>query len=206
MVSVDESIQALSRAAQAEARAEAEKVLADARARAEAIRQRAGDEAAAARAEILERAAEEAQRIRSQAIATAQLKARTMQLDRREKLLDAVFAAARERLPGIRQWTDYDQIALFLLKEAVAHLGADAACIRGDEHTQALLTDRVLADVSKELGVKLQLGEPLKRGTGVVVETMDGRRRYDNTLEARLERMQSGLRARVHRLLMGESL
>jgi V/A-type H+/Na+-transporting ATPase subunit E len=206
MRSVEESIQALSRAVQSEARAEAEQILAEAKAKAEAIQQRAQGQAAAERTEILERASREAERIRSQAIATTQLKARTLQLERREKLLDSAFEAVRQQLPAVQQRADYDQIARHLLREALIHLGADAAQIRADEQTLTLLTDQVLAGVSKELGVQAQLGTPLKQGTGVIVETVDGHRQYDNTLETRLSRLQNVLRSPVYHLLMGESL
>jgi V/A-type H+-transporting ATPase subunit E len=206
MRTVAESIKALSRAVQAEARTEADQVLADAKAKAEAIGQRAQEQAAAERAEILEHASADAERIRSQAIATAQLKARTLQLERREKLLDSVFAAAQQQVPTVQQWTDYGQIARRLLREALTLLGADAAQVRADEGTRAVLTDPVLAEISEELGVQLQFGAPLEQGTGVIVETTDGHRQVDNTLETRLSRLQDALRAPVYHLLMGESL
>jgi V/A-type H+-transporting ATPase subunit E len=206
MRTVAESIKALSRAVQDEARTEADQVLADAKAKAEAIRQRAQEQAAAERAEILEHASADAERIRSQAIATAQLKARTLQLARREKLLDSVFAAARQQVPTVQQWTDYGQIAHHLLQEALTLLGADAAQVRADEGTRAVLTDPVLAEISKELGVQLQFGAPLEQGTGVIVETTDGHRQVDNTLETRLSRLQDALRAPVYHLLTGEPL
>ncbi|MDY7040587.1 MAG: V-type ATP synthase subunit E family protein [Chloroflexota bacterium] len=206
MKSVDASIQALSRAVLSEARAEAEQIVADATAKADAIRQRAQEQAAAEREKILEQACHEAERIRSQAIAAAQLRARTLQLERREKLLDGVFDAARQRLPSVRQWTDYEQIVRRLIREAVAHLETDVARIRADAQTRKLLSDDALAELSKELGVQLQLGTPLEHGTGVIAETTEGHRQYDNTLEARLSRRQDALRSPVHRLLMGESL
>lgn len=206
MRSVDESMKALARAVWSEARAEAERILADAKAKAEAIQQEAQKQAAAEREEILKNARREAEHIRSQAIAAAQLQARTLQLERREKLLNKVFEAARERLPSVRQWTDYDQIVRQLIREAVAHVGTDVVLLRADEETQELLTDEVLAELSQELGVQLQRGEPLTHGTGVIAETMDGRRQYDNTLEARLSRRQDALRAPVYRILRGESL
>jgi vacuolar-type H+-ATPase subunit E/Vma4 len=206
MKSVEENMQALSRAMQTEARAEAEQIMADVEAKAEAIRQRAQEQAAAERKEILERASGEAERIRSQAIATTQLKARTLQLERREKLLDSVFEATRQQLPAVQQWTDYDQIVRHLLREALIHLEADTAQIRADEQTRILLTDQVLGGVSKELGVQVQLGTPLKQGTGMIVETVDGHRQYDNTLETRLSRLQDALRSPVYHLLLGESL
>ena len=49
------------------------------------------------------------------------------------------------------------------------------------------------------------MGEPLKQGMGVVVQTPDGHRRYDNTLETRMTRLQDAMRNPVYRLLMGES-
>ncbi len=54
--------------------------------------------------------------------------------------------------------------------------------------------------------MELRLGEPLKKSTGVLIETSDQRLRYDNTLETRLNRMQNSLRTFVYHLLMGEKL
>lgn len=206
MKSVEESMRALSRAVLSDARAEAERIEADARAKADAIRQRAQEQAEAEREKNLEHAHQEADRIRSQAIAAAQLKARTLQLERREKLLNEVFDAARQRLPMVQQWTDYDQIVRQLAREAMERLGAETVRIRADERTQAVLADGVLAEIAKESGVQLQLGELLERGTGVIAETVDGHRQYDNTLEARLSRWQDALRSPVYHLLMGKSL
>jgi vacuolar-type H+-ATPase subunit E/Vma4 len=49
------------------------------------------------------------------------------------------------------------------------------------------------------------MGETLEQGTGVVVETLDGHRQLDNTLETRLKRMEEALRTPVYRILTGES-
>ena len=206
MRTIAESIKALSRAVQDEARAEADQVLEDAKAKAEAINLHAQEQAATNRAEILERASADAARIRSQALATAQLEARTLQLARREKLLDSVFEAARQQLPTVPQRSDYGQIARHLLQEALTLLGADAAQVRADDRTRALLTDQALAELAKELGVQMQFGERLEQGTGVIVETVDGHRQVDNTLETRLSRLQNALRSPVYHLLMGEPL
>jgi V/A-type H+-transporting ATPase subunit E len=206
MTSVEEGIQGLSRAVLAEARTEAERLLADARTKVEAIHQQAQEQAEAEGREILERARAEAASIRSQCIAAAELEARTQRLERREKLLDSVFDAVQQRLPAVQQWTDYSRIVRQLAEEAVAHLGASSIRIRGDERAQAILEDGVLAEIASQAKAELQLGERLQKGTGVVAETADGHRRYDNTLEARLSRLRTALRAPVFHLLMGESL
>jgi vacuolar-type H+-ATPase subunit E/Vma4 len=206
MTSVEESMQALSRAVLAEARSDAEQLLANAQTKVEAMRQRAREQAEAESKEIVERARGEAASIRSQCIAAAELGARTLRLERREKLLDSVFDAVQQRLLAVQQWTDYSQVVRQLSHEAVAQLGAPSARIRGDERAQAILADGLLAEIASQEGVELELGEPLQGGTGVSAETVDGHRQYDNTLEARLSRLRSALRAPVYHLLMGESL
>jgi vacuolar-type H+-ATPase subunit E/Vma4 len=206
MRSPEDNIEALSRAISGQAQSEADQLLAEARAKAEDIRRKASQQAAAERAEILDRAKREAERLRSQAVASAQLKARTQQLESREKLLDGAFDGARQSLSSVQRRKDYDEIALRLLKDALAHLAAPAATVLSDEATRKLLTAKVLEAVAKETGVKLELGPALPHGTGVIVQTADGHRQYDNTLETRLRRMQETLRAPVYHLLMGESV
>jgi vacuolar-type H+-ATPase subunit E/Vma4 len=204
--SVEENIQALTRTVLNEARAEAERLSADAEAKAEAVRNQAQNQAVAERAEILARATQEAERIRSQSGASAQLQARTVALARREKLLNNVFDVVRQQLPDVAQRADYDQIARQLLREALLHLGADTVLIQADALTRTHLTDQVLAEIAADLHMQVQHGELLEQGVGLSVQTEDGHRQYDNTLEARLARLQNALRAPVLRLLMGEEL
>jgi V/A-type H+-transporting ATPase subunit E len=206
MAPIEGSMDTLSQAVMSEAQAEADKVLAEARARADAILQEAQLQAEAERKQILERASLEADRTRRQAIATAQIKARTIQLEQREKMLDRVFDTARQGLSNLQQWSDYDRIARQLLEEAIKRLGADKIFILADQATLQCLTSEVLGEVSKKMNVQLQVKEPIKQGIGVIVEAEDGRRRYDNTLETRLSRMQDSLRAPVYHILMGETL
>lgn len=206
MKSDDPNIEALSRAVLREAHSDAEKILAEAKEKSEAIRKQAQEQADARRAQILEQATREAERIHSETISTAQLKARSLQLEQREKLLDEVFEAARQQLGTILHSSDYQKTALFLLHEAVERLKVQQALVRADESTRKLFTDEVLKEISKDVGAKVQLGPPLERGIGVVAETPDGHRQYDNTLETRLVRLRDTLRLPVYHLLMGEPL
>jgi V/A-type H+/Na+-transporting ATPase subunit E len=209
MSTEEESIQALSRAVMIEAQSETEHTLAEAREKADAIRSESQGQADADRARIMASANQEAARIRSQAVAAAQLKARTLQLEQRELLLNNVFEQAVQQIPTIQKSGTYKDVSMALLKEALAHLGSDSALIQADPGTLDLFTREVLDSISKEIGVKLELGEPfisIKQGTGLIVQTPDGHRQYDNTLETRLKRMQDALRNPVYRLLMGESL
>jgi len=205
MKSVEENIEALSGAILSEARGEAEQIGSDASTKADTIRARAKEQAEAERKEILDRANQEAGRIRSQVVSTTQLKARTLELESREKLLDGVFKAARQRLSSIQQRPDYDQIVYRLTQEALSQLNAKDGQIRADKDTQKLLSDHISDKICKDMKVSLKIGQPLEQGTGVVFDTTDGHLHYDNTLETRLNRLQNGLRSAVYRILMGES-
>jgi vacuolar-type H+-ATPase subunit E/Vma4 len=79
------------------------------------------------------------------------------------------------------------------------------ARVRSDAATRKLLAAKVLDDLARELNVQLVWADNLADTVGVLVESEDGRRQFDNTLENRLKRMQASLRAPVHRILMGEA-
>ena len=203
MKSVEQDIELLARAIMMEAREEAEQLHAEAREKAEEIRRRAQQEAEAERKAILDLAREEADRLRSQSSATSQLKARSMQLEQREKLLNEVFEEVRKKLGSVKDRPDYREIAMMLAHEALTELKASEAEVKADEVTQRVLN---LDDLSRELDGKFIVGEKLEEGTGVVVNAAGGKLHYDNTLETRLNRLQGSLRSSVYKVLMGEDV
>ncbi len=198
-----EDIEMLERAILTEARDETEQIIAEAKKKAEAVRKRAQEQAEEERKAILERASQDAERLRSQAVATAQLKARSLQLAHREQLLERVFKAVKEKLPEVQKRPDYDQVVAMLLREALTQLRVNQAVVRADETTQKILK-KSLDEISKELNVELTIGDVLEEGIGVVVDAADGKIHYDNTLETRLNRLQSTLRSSVYQILTGE--
>ncbi|MFN2298574.1 MAG: V-type ATP synthase subunit E [Anaerolineales bacterium] len=204
MRSEEENLQALTRTVQEAARNEADRILADAKTQADQIRRRGREEAEAQRKEILDRAARDSEHLRSQAVATARMQARKRELEHRDRLLEGIFAEAERRIPEIAKRPDYELIAMRLAGEAAEHLASDSLRIRADERTRRILTKERLDDLSRKTGVKMQAGPALENGTGVVAETADGHRRYDNTLETRLQRMRNELRAAAYRILTGE--
>jgi vacuolar-type H+-ATPase subunit E/Vma4 len=188
-----------------EAKGEANQILTDAESQASHIQRQIQAEINAERETILQRAQEEAEELRSHTAAVAQLEAQTLKLKRREQLLEQVFASTRQRLASAPQWPDYEQIVHNLIHEAIERLNVDEATVQADKGTQQVLDNDTLDVLEKETGVRLHIGELLNEGTGVVLETPDGHRRYDNTLETRLARMQEELRAPVYHILMGET-
>ena len=199
-----EDIEMLERAILTEARDAAEQIKAEAQQKAEAIRKRAQERAEQERKAILDQAKQEVDRLRGQTVATAQLKSRSLELAHREKLLEAVFKAVKEKLPEVQKRPDYDQIATMLLREALVQLRVNKAEVRADKTTQGILEKKALSEISKELNGQFTMGDPLEEGIGVVVDAADGKLHYDNTLETRLDRLQSTLRASVYKVSMGE--
>jgi V/A-type H+-transporting ATPase subunit E len=202
----EENMEPLSRAILKEAEVDAQQMREEAKNKADEIRKRAQDEAQKARDEILEKARQEADRVRSQSISSAQLKARTMQLEQREKLLDRVFQTAKEKLADVQKRSDYDQLAAMLLREALTQLRVNKAEIHADQASRQLLEKKALGELSNELKGQFTFADNLEEGRGIVVDAADGKLHYDNTLETRLQRLQSSLRASVYKLLMGEKL
>ena len=199
-----EDIEMLERAILSEARDEADQIRAEAKEKVDAIRKRAQERAEAERKAILDAARQDVERLRGQAVATAQLKARSAQLAHREQLLDRVFKTVKEKLPEVQKRPDYDQIAAMLLREALVQLRVNKAEIRADKVTQDSLEKDALDEISKELKGQFTMGDALEEGIGVIVNAADGKLHYDNTLETRLNRLQSTLRASVNKVLLGE--
>lgn len=202
MKSEPEDIEMLERAVLAEARDEADQIKAEAGKQAEAIRKRAEAQAEVERKAILERARADAERLRGQVMATAQLKARSEQLTHREQLLDNVFKVVKEKLPELQKRPDYDQVSALLVREALTQLRVKKAQVQADAATQKSL-GKALDELSSELSGEFTLSD-LEEGTGVVVSAADGKLHYDNTLETRLNRLQSTLRSSVYQVLTGE--
>jgi len=202
-----QDIEMLARAILTEARDEADQIKAEAKEKVDAIRKRAQEQAEEERKAILERAQQDAERLRSQSMATAQLKARSMQLENREKLLDSVFEEVKKQLDAVKKHPDYDAIATLLLREALTQLRVTKAEVKADESTQkALKKMGALDEISKELKGEFTLGKALDEGTGIVVDAANGKIHYDNTLETRLNRLQSTLRSSVYKVLIGEKV
>ena len=203
---LDERMQALSRAVMNDASQDAEKIKADATKQADSTLQNAKIQAQAEKKEIIDHAYQQAANIKSQNIAAAKLKAQMLWIERREKMLNKVFEAAREHIESTTRWNNYDEIVHQMVEEAIVSLGAKTARIHADKTTHGLLADGMLQQIADKLQLDLQLGEQLDHGTGIVVETIEGQRLFDNTLEARLDRLQDTLRSPVFHILMGEAL
>lgn len=164
--------------------AEARQILDAARAEADAIRaaadvraaQRTTDACAAREAEL--RAELEAQGARTRNEARVQV------LLARVRFLDRVFAETEARLPGILEGSAPEAL-VSLCQEALEFFAPGAARIRCRGALSRKLTGGALGDVAVVADDTVP--------EGVIVESIDGSSRVDNTLGARLRRRRPEL-------------
>jgi V/A-type H+-transporting ATPase subunit E len=200
-----DKVQVLERAIMEIAQQEAEAILDEARGKADSLQKQAQDKAAAESEQILEEARQTVNELLDQARAKAQLEAQMLKLQRREQVLMRTFDQARQQLATIPQRPDYADIVRHLISEAATFMGDEAFVIQADAATNRVLDAAFLEDLAQQLHVGLERGTQLEEGTGIVLMTPDGHRRYDNTLETRLTRVQDSVRTAVFHILAGDA-
>lgn len=148
---------------------------------------------------ILETGMKQSDSVKRQIVGAAELEARNIQLKALEKAVRGAFEAA---MKGISESTgaSYEKAMARLIQEGLDVIGprAKVRCSSKDR--------RAVASAVKKLSgnERVTLEEdPIDTIGGVVLTTSDGSVRFDNTFEARLERMRPTLRKEVAAVLTG---
>ncbi|MGC9469303.1 MAG: V-type ATP synthase subunit E [Anaerolineae bacterium] len=197
-----DDVESLKEAIIAEAKRDRERILSEAEAQTRTLREQAEANAEALWDQIVSRAREKAAELKQEAISSAQLEARAVRARERESLLSEVFDRAARCLSEPGGLPDYEAVVEDLVTDAVSHMGnVEAFTIHADELAAELLRNHVLERLEEETGLTMSLGETLTGEIGILVESQDGRLRYDNTLSARLARLRPALRTPVYRIL-----
>jgi V/A-type H+-transporting ATPase subunit E len=156
-------------------------------------------ETAEAVAKILETGEKQAESIKRQIVGAAELEARNAQLKSLEKAVNEAFDSAIKEISTL-SGASHEKAIIRLIQEGLDVLGPRAIvrCAAKDK--------RVVSAALKKLGGKARVSldaKPVETIGGVVLATPDGSVRFDNTFEARLERMKAGLRKEVAAVLTG---
>ncbi len=157
-------------------------------------------EATEAVSKILETSVKQAESTKRQIIGAAELAARNSQLKSLEKAVNEVFDLATKEISDA-SGPSYEKSIAGLIREGVGVIGqkAKVQCSSKDK--------KAVASAIKKLEggpTKLAMDEmPVETMGGVVLTTLDGSIRFDNTFEARLERMKPTLRKDVAGILAG---
>jgi V/A-type H+-transporting ATPase subunit E len=148
-------------------------------------------------AKILETGAKQAESVKRQIIGAAELEARNAQLRSLERAVNETFGLATKQIAEA-SGALYQKAMGGLIQEGLDVIGrrVRVRCASKDR--------KVVSSAIRRLRTKAKVSldeEPIETAGGVVLTTPDGSVRFDNTFEARLERMKPSLRKEVAAIL-----
>lgn len=195
-------LELLCRAVTEEGQLEAEKILAAARAEAEQIMADARDRAEKTfESELHSRRSAthaEARRV----VDSAELEARRRIMAFREEMVLQVLGALENRLRKLRDEPSYGDIVLGFLREGIEHLSGNEFIVELPPGDLELIAERI-AGLEGELSIRIETQQSSSFEDGLRVYTADRRLLFDNSLSARVKRIENRIRQDIWRELFG---
>ena len=134
----------------------------------------------------------EADKIEKQITGGSDIEARNKQLMALEEAVDRVFTSALEQITNADRSGDYSNLIKTLIEEATQILGTSEITI----FTNAKDKDIVQSTISQFSGAELS-SETIECLGGIKVKSKDGTMTFDNTIDARIERLKPLIRKEI---------
>ncbi len=134
----------------------------------------------------------EADKIEKQIIGSSDLEVRNKQLLALEIAIDKVFTKALDQIANADRSGDYSNLMKTLLDESTKILSTTKVIVSTNSKDKAL----VQSLLSKYPGAELS-PETIDCLGGVVVKSKDGAMKFDNTLDARIQRLKPLIRKEI---------
>ena len=131
----------------------------------------------------------EADKIEKQITGSSDIEARNKQLLALEEAVDRVFTSALEQIANADRSGDYSNLIKTLIEEATQILGTSEITIS----TNTKDKDVVQSTISQFSGAELS-SETIECLGGIRVKSKDGTMTFDNTIDARIERLKPLIR------------
>ena len=141
---------------------------------------------------ILADGKKEADKIEKQIMGSADIEARNKQLMALEDAVDKVFSKALDQIANADRSGDYSNLIKTMIEEATQILGTSEITIS----TNAKDKDVVQSTLSQFSGAELS-SDTIDCLGGVVVKSKDGAMTFDNTIDARIERLKPLIRKEI---------
>ncbi len=186
-----------------DAKAEANKIISEAEEEKAKILEKAKEEAEKRKAEILKKGEKEAEMTKSRIISEAKLEAKKKLLKAKEEIIEMAIKKLREELTKLPEQPDYKDKLIKLIKEGAVSLGGGELVVRLNKKDMALIDDSTLWNLEKEVEsvtkkvTVLKKGEPVDIIGGCIIETADGLKSLDNSLEAIFNRNLNIIRLKI---------
>ena len=134
----------------------------------------------------------EADKIEKQIIGSSDLEARNKQLMVLEEAVDNVFSKALDEIANTDRSGDYSNLIKTLLDEAIQILGTSEIIVFTNNKDK----DVVQSMLSQFTGSELS-SDTIECLGGIIVKSKDGAMTFDNTLDARIERLKPLIRKEI---------
>jgi V/A-type H+-transporting ATPase subunit E len=134
----------------------------------------------------------EADKIEKQITGASDIEVRNKQLLALEEAVERVFSSALEQIANAERSGDYSNLVKTLINEAIQILGTSEVTI----FTSTKDKDVVQSTVSQFSGAELS-SETIECLGGVKVKSKDGTMTFDNTIDARIERLKPLIRKEI---------
>jgi len=134
----------------------------------------------------------EADKIEKQIIGSSDLEARNKQLLALEEAIDKVFTKAIDQISNMARSGDYSNLIKTLLDESTEILGTTKVII----YTNSKDKNVVQNVLSKYPGAEIS-PETINCLGGITVKSKDGAMKFDNTLDARIQRLKPLIRKEI---------
>jgi vacuolar-type H+-ATPase subunit E/Vma4 len=190
------------RAVTEEGQREAERILATARAEAEQIMAEARDRAEKTFESELHSRRSATHAEARKVVDSAELEARRRIMAFREEMVLQVLGALEDRLRKLRDEPSYGDILLGFLREGIEHLSGKEFIVELNPSDLELLAERI-AGLAGDLSIRIKTIESSFFEDGLRVYTADRRLLFDNSLSARLKRIENSIRQDIWRELFG---
>jgi len=134
----------------------------------------------------------ESEKIEKQIVGSSDLESRNKQLLLVEESVEKVFDKALEKIKSTNRNDDYSKLITTLLNEATEALGTTEVMI----YTNSKDQDVVKQTLSKYSGAELS-SETIDCLGGVEIKSKDGSMAFNNTIDARIERLKPLIRKEI---------
>ncbi len=134
----------------------------------------------------------EANKIEKQIVGSSDLEVRNKQLLLLEEGVDKVFSKALDQIANVDRSGDYSNLIKTMLDESTKILGTTEVTV----FTNAKDKDVVKSALSKFSGAKLS-SDTIDCLGGIIIKSKDGTMTFDNTIDARIERLKPLIRKEI---------
>ena len=139
---------------------------------------------------------------------SAKLKVKQKILQAKESLIQDVLEASKDKLKKRVSSKKYEEDLIRLIVDGISALDGDEFELVYPKNVKTQVTAaNATSAIEKEIGRKAKISiskDTVRSEGGVVVRTSDAERWVDNTIEARMERLEADIRYAINKVLFPE--